>query len=92
MGRWRSISVNVDVDIDMRDLETDDLVEELTERWEKLSPDQKKKVEPYYNEGYEPDNLDHKMKFELFLKHTDDYFYTEFEKRLTAPPVELWDF
>lgn len=95
MGRWRSVSVNVDVDVDMRDFETEDLVEELAERWGKLSTEKKRKIAPYYTEGWEPTNLDHKMKFELFLKHIDDYFYTEFEKRLTAPdediPEEHWD-
>jgi hypothetical protein len=78
----RYVTVNVDVEVDMRDIETEDLVEELDKRWKKLNGEQKIKMAPYYGEGYKPENLDHKMKFELFLKHIDDYFYTEFEKRV----------
>jgi hypothetical protein len=90
MGRWdRTVSVNVDVDVDMSDLETEDLVEELEERWGRLTPEQKKKVAPYYTEGWEPTNLDHKMKFELFLKHIDDFKFTGLERRLTAKEVEI---
>src|SRR5882757_4830840 len=90
MGKWgRTVSVNVDVDVDMRDFDTDDLVEELEQRYNKLTPVQKKKISPYYSEGWEPENLDHKMKFELFLKHIDDFRYTELQSRLTAQGVEI---
>lgn len=79
----RTVSVNVDVDVDMRDIDTYNLVEELSKRYYRLSTEQRREVEPYLSNGYVPENLDHKMKFELFLKHIDDYFYTEFEERLT---------
>ena len=94
MGRWGH-TVTISAEVNLGDVETEDLVEELHERWDEMSKKEKEKVKPFITdntEGWQPTNLDHKMKFELFLKHIDDYFYTEFEKRLTAPPVELWDF
>lgn len=62
--------VVVEVGVDQFD--TEDLIEELESRGE------------YPIKGWTPENLDHKMKFELFLKHIDDYFYTEFEKRIAG--------
>jgi len=76
----------VTVTIDISEIDTDDMVYELEKRWKRLSKEQKKKVKPYLTETevWEPSNLDHRMKFELFLKHVDDYFYTEFEKRIAS--------
>jgi hypothetical protein len=86
MRKYRYATVQVDVDLD--EFETNMLVEELADRYDELTADQRKKIRHFIPqeviEGYIPNNLDHKMKFELFLSHIDDFFYTEFEKRLTA--------
>lgn len=61
------------IDVDLDEFDTDDLIEELSDRKKRLSESQKKEIAEIVNNVYQPklgiNTMKDEMKMEYFLEH-----------------------